>query len=616
MGLPIEEPALPFQLRLLEGEGSHARLIPLTGLTANPAANPAPVKITENMPLTLELASAGEAGEPVIVVWDELLSLEEGEEEQPLCLTPEEPEQPLFRANEEYPWRCGLYRFQVRHAGITYYGAYEIVPRNFSEGQLRQVHDTINRYLEGLVADYFAFKSGGDADAGLDEVPQWQYFLWYKKREQQLLTAVRYIETITDLDLKEAYAAEYTPKRQTAKSIRWSATGKGSRYQGVKALNRRMALHPDSPANRLVKYWIGSMLRQMRLAMASLNAVYDGYASEYDRLIDEIEEIQKKKDDLQQIRVVSRADRENMNSTLLIKKAALEKTTRRLKSLQSLEQEYRYCQSTLRRLLLSDFWREVKDAVPAKMVIGRHQAYRQVYELWQESIDWDSGRNDGRRTRVTPAAKPTALLYEYYVLFTAIDAFRQLGFRHETDSLTEQLELSFSADGLQEGASVRLRKGDCLIEITYDQLVESHEQLALERNMNFFSNEAKRKPDVRIDCYIAEGERERFRSTMILEVKYRPFWNIYSELGNTETMVQMSKYDAIKYVTMVNGRKQYNRHPVYQVICCYPGDPRQDILLETGSGMFLQLYPTELGETVGLEQLKDQIRQWLKQFVG
>ncbi|TXK82573.1 hypothetical protein [Paenibacillus sp. N3.4] len=602
---------LPFLLTLWEGEGSSVRRIPLDNLTMQPT-HVSPVQMTENLQLSVEFTVCEEEAE-VIFLWDHLIDRNETATEQPIILSSDYKKHVLTRGFEEYPWRCGLYQYRVIYQGITYYGTFEIVPRNVTEEQMESIHFTLNQTLEGLVQDYLKMKRAVADPGELEQYASWRYFTWYKGVEKQLLQAMKAIELNYEVELKQSYVIESIERRQTLKSVRWSAWGNGARYEGVKTLNRRMELHADSEANRLIKHWVRSLLDTMGRIIVTLQTDYDILSLQYDRLESKIELEEMNIQELRQRKVVSRDHLDQTSKMIYGNKQNLIKIAKQLTELQKFEQQCQTNQGTLRKTIHSIFWRDVQDQAPRRLLLGQHHAYSVIYEIWKGSTSWNKVNRNEPKDLLVPVIKPTSLLYEYYVLFKTIESFRCLGYEPHQDTITEQLQKSFYLGGLQEGTTVRLKKDSSIIVITYDQQVEHVEQIALENQTHFFSPEANRRPDIRIDLYTepSESSASEFLSSFILEVKYRPIWNIYSDIGYTEAMLQMSKYFMFRYVRLEKGIKKYERTPVHNVICIYPGDEQREPLVETGCGSFLQLYPGKQGDTVGLDLLVYTFQNWL-----
>jgi hypothetical protein len=608
MAMPTD---LPFLLYLWEGEGSSVRRIPLN-LSLQPV-NSSLVQITENLLLSVELV-AYEDDIEVSLLWDQLIDPNDTVAQNPIVLFKTYKKHILAQSMEEYPWRPGRYQYRVIFQETTFYGAFEVLPRNVTEEQMESIHDTLNQTLEGLVLDYLRLKRAASDEVHLQHLESWRFFAWYKSVEKDLLHALKAIEQNHEVELKYTYTIESIERRQTIKSIRWSHAGTGVKYDGTKTLNRRMVQHPDSESNRLIKHWVRSILTVMVRSMASLQSDYNVLSLQYDQLESSIEHDAITLQEMKEQKVVSKVHLEQLSRTIYGKKQHVSKLAKQLSELQRFDLQCGDVYSALKKKMNTFFWRDVQDQAPRRMVHGQHHAYGVIYEIWKSATSRHKADHNRSKELLVPVVKPTSLLYEYYVLFKTIESFRYLGYEPQNDTITEQLQKSFHLGGLQPGTSVRLKKDQSIIAITYDDQIEHHEKAAMDKQTHFFSHEANRRPDIRVDLYTEQLDTNvpRYVSSFIVEVKYRPIWNIYSSVGYTETMLQMSKYFMFRYVGQEKGSKRYVRTPVHNVVCVYPGDEQHEPLIETGCGSFLQLFPAHQGETVGLDLLMYILKQWLE----
>ncbi|CKI41474.1 Uncharacterised protein [Streptococcus pneumoniae] len=84
--------------------------------------------------------------------------------------------------------------------------------------------------------------------------------------------------------------------------------------------------------------------------------------------------------------------------------------------------------------------------------------------------------------------------------------------------------------------------------VAFNDLIETHPLIALSKGSNFYNGEDTKKPDIRLDCYVKEDGKYVYKSSIIIEVKYSPMYNIFQHVGNTKATEQMYKYWSIKYV--------------------------------------------------------------------
>ncbi|MDQ0917559.1 hypothetical protein [Paenibacillus sp. V4I5] len=595
-----------FSLNVCVGEGANYYKVPLLNFVNGTYEIRNKVLITEHQNIIVELVTS----DPMLqveLIWENILLMDEESNYEPCVLTSSTPQSVVYKCGEgkDYPWRCGNYQYEVRIDSRSYFGSYQISPKNVSEEGLQYIHELINEHVQGLMHDYTASKRNGGDDTELEQIVYWQYFTWYKKYEKQLLSAISYIENDHEQSLREIYIVETQPRRQTLRSIQWAHSSRGVIYKNTHYLNRRMEPEDDTAVNQIVKWRLQQMLLQMQQAMTSLRGVYASYEFVQDRLSHEVTELKERLIQIEKQKTVARQDKDNLLTTLKIKQSDKLKFDGRIRSLQQLEEQYTKHQVSLQKVIQSSFWSRVKSRLSKKFTAGSNWGYKAIDRIWLESKEWRSKPRDFNKHAV-PVMRPTPVLYEYYVFFKTIETLMDIGYCIIEDSIYSKIDKLVTLEGLEEGAYVLLSKNFSHIKVTYDELIESHATSAKQKNTNFYSSEVKRKPDVRLDHYESTG---KYVSSIILEVKYRPFQNIYNEMGNTEAMIQMGKYWAIGYVDK-NGR--YTRNPIKQVVCIYPGDEQKNVIEEAQQGLFLQLYPESNQETIGGKELLLIIDDWLK----
>ncbi|MGZ9587279.1 nuclease domain-containing protein [Paenibacillus marinisediminis] len=602
MAIFVEPVPALFSLRIQVGEGRDAEVF---NIVPGQIAEPLPIK--ESLRLTIELIAA-EPELQVGIAWGGIAHLDEEDgHEDAFELSVQNCHKVLYsyERDELYPWTCGRYAYQLRYGSHVYNGLFDIVPKNVTGNQLETIHTIINQHVQGLVQDGFATKQAGTEVRDLSGNNHWNYFNWYKTRERQLHEAVRYIQQHQESAYREGYVVQSQPKRQTRRSAMWEHSPQGMRVNETKFLNRRMVLEEDTQSAQLVKWQLKQLVRKMEEAMLSLREVSRRLEEERDSVVQELEARRNRKNAWEQTRMLAKEDRANLQTTISIQQQQKKRLDERLQSLQRLEEQYVKYKAALQHVLQHFFWKQISDRVPSRKMASHdgNWGVRVVDQISKESQAW------GQSTRGTAAhagtvSRPTPVLYEYYVFFKMIDVVKNMGFRVIEDNVYSQADNLLSMQGLKDGSYVMLERDKQRIGIIYDELIESHADTARSRGTYFYSSELKRKPDIRLDLYQAD----QYLSSLICEVKYRPWHAIRHAIVNTETMIQMAKYWAIGYITE---QGKYVRNPVHQVICIFPGAEDQPILDEGQQGLFLQLYPRSLTETVGENELRDILRGWL-----
>lgn len=570
------------------------------------------IEITEFLNVRLELVPLQE-GVVVDVRWETLDKLDEEKSETHLefRLTMEQPVAEVYtRDNEkEYPWCCGVYSYEVVYEGKVYYGAFEIIPKNVSKTQLQRIHEVINQHVSDLTLDFLRYKRSEGIQSDKNSHRVWDFLSWYQNKESMLFSAIEWIERMSDSSLVAKHRVEKQPRRLSGRSFRWACSPRGMLTQSSRYLNRRMVLNLDSEPNRLMKFYLNQLLRKLGAYVSSLRHAI----SELEVRVAESEtDIQQLKAELERrktIRGIAEEDLEGVHKVLSAKQYHHKSLSKRLQMRRNNEARARNSFQRLYAKLQTPFWSQIQEKLPKHPLSRLEQGYRTVYRIWKEAQALNEGV--GSHVRV-PAAKPTPVLYEYYVFFTVIDVLMKMDCMLESESLSEQLERSFSEEGLLDGTKVTfVKERKYRVSVVYNEPIEISRNRALEKGGYFYSYRESRKPDIRIDCYRWTETMWRYDSSVVIEVKYRPFSWIYSEHGSTNTMQQMLDYRLIMYANGENSHYGDNPNPIRYVICVYPGDNKRKRLEFQDCGHFLQLYPEE-DNIVGQTELMELLCSWLE----
>lgn len=599
--------SLPFQLLIIE-DRNH---IPITDLTTSTKSIPNCIyRVKEWSHLEIEFIS--DESQSVDIKWG---VVSQDEFELSFHLDAGKRMHLLYEQSgkQTFPWRCGFYHFEVVYKGKKYYGGFEVYPRTVTRIQFAQMHKWINHHLEGLATDYLHYTKTYSNLSAIEESGHWHFINWYIDHEKQLYQSITAIEQNSKHELERKYAIENEPKHIDHRSIRWQATAKGQALKGIKYMNRKMILSWDTEANQIVKYRMMQLLQKMDDVLSFLMDMDDNAYHYFVRAEKEETDLAEKLTQIKEINRVTDKEKKRASAALTAKKMEKKKLQRQSDRMRHTLDRFTKSRQLLSNRIHADFWKRVTNRFPKRAAIGQNAAYRLFHQLW---VSFETlYNNDQKNEMKTPVYKPTPTLYEYYIYFGVIRLIQSLGFEPEKSSVEEQLMSTFFENGLMDGTKVSLVKEDMKLDMVYDEMIEYSEQAALANGTNFFSGGTHRKPDIRMDCYVMEGESWKYKSSFIIEVKYRPFINIFNRNGSTDTMEQMMEYWNIKHVEKSSGRPDYNHKPIEYVVCVYPGAQDQALVEEAGAGRFLQYYPNpnskDMFDIVGKDQLKELLQEWL-----
>ena len=519
-------------------------------------------------------------------------------------------------AKEEYPWRCGTYHFEVKYKGEIFYGGFKVVPKNLDGNQLNYVHEFINSHLEGLAIDYVNYKKTFSNLEKLENSSHWQFIQWFKTIESQLHQSLNMIESNSKKEMKKIYLLEKQPKHLDYESMKWENTAKGQSTKGSRFLNRKLILNPDSDSNRIVKFRISLLVKNINSTLETINEIHKEMVKQREEVVVDVRKLKSQIDKMQLSNKVTTKYIERMESALKSKEIEQREAINNIIKIENIQSYLFGSKKLLNGRLSSTFWSRIGDRPPKKIPFEKYSGYQVFQQIWNQYQNFLFPENSLKVFKL-PVYRPTSELYEYYILLNVLNIIEDLGFVTYKESVREQLMSTFFESGLTDGTTVVYKKENKRVDVIYEGLVEPNDSVALEKKSYFFSSRLHRKPDIRMVLYFVENEQKKYQSTFIIEVKYRPLRNIYSTLGNTQAMDQMNDYWNITYVNDENGRRKYARNSVSHVVCVYPGDKNAPIIQNSAPGDFLQYYPIKNAddnfEIVGKKELKKLISSWLEE---
>lgn len=569
-------------------------------------------EVIENQNLYLGIESHYEEFE-VKIIWDKNIhDLDDNHEVHTLSSFKNEVELFDFRHNTPYPWSIGYYLFEVQYNGKKYYGGFSVLPKNFSEKQFYKIHEFLNEKLEGITNDLLNFNSISKYDRDfIQEIPSLIFFRWYLLIEKQLFSALNMILQDTDSDRKFNYCIENVPRHIDRKSIIWKSTIKGQLYQN-KALNRKYFSNVDTKNNQIVKKRLIEIIKRLEVAKKELTSEIKKIDNELQKSKIFFKEIKEIFESIQNNKTVSNSYKKRLENDKKVEEQKIDRLKDKLQILLVENQKIEYSLKKLNSVLSNEFWMSISHYKAQGPIQSLRRCYLMFEQIYNKFKQFEIGNK--KDYQISPAFKPTSILYEYYVYFVAIDCLLSLGFEFPKNyDLKKQLLSTYYKEGLVDGTSVKLTSSNqgLIIYAVFNEEVETSSELALKKEKSFFTNQFNKKPDIKLDLYIQTEELEEFASSFIFETKYRPLHNIYQEKGATNAMIQMENYRAINYVR-ADGRKK--RSIVKDVICVYPGTNEVDIFFETDYGAFLQLFPNGSNTIVGFEEMKKLLSDWISEI--
>ena len=490
----------------------------------------------------------------------------------------------------------------MRIEDTTYYGAFQVVPKNFFDDQFEMIQNYVKSILNELILDRGYYKKTFSA---LSDIEDSSYLVLLRKLPQKMKKIKQIFKKI---ESSSKFIHEYKWEEKERKATR-KGTIVAERKSYAKYYNRKFIEQKNSKENAFLKFKAMQFYHYLLEAESFLRQTIEILERAKKKKSEEFQAVKTIIQTIERNGSVTDREKQKYKNIHLLKEADLRKSSMKIQEYKILSHFVHGSVQYFQTLMHSPFWREISETgnMNSHNLPIPHQQLLQHLDLLPQSID--------QSPSLLFVYKPTFLVYEYYAFFIVISMLEQIGFEAR-NSIREQIQEHFYVDGLQDGTTVVLHRDDIRIHVAFNDLIETHPLIALSKGSNFYNGEDTKKPDIRLDCYVKEEESYAYQSSIIIEVKYSPMYNIFQHVGNTKATEQMYKYWSIKYVEEQDGKRVYYRRAIYEVICVYPGSHMHSKKIESGCGVFLQLYPykTKQGEAklAGKNGMVQIFGKWLK----
>ncbi|PGZ97419.1 hypothetical protein COE51_14060 [Bacillus pseudomycoides] len=600
------EERLPFVLKIIVGAEEKGEHIVLNKLCASPISISSCIyKIQELKPLRLHIQS--QKSIKVTFIWNKVYEGQKQHMEWKYELHERQRTVLLYEHGKTdylYPWRCGIYHFEVQVGEEQFYGAFQIVPKNFFDDQLELIQQYVKSVLGGIILDRGYYKK---TFVTFTDIEDYSYMRMLRTLPQKMKKVKQlYFEVQQKTNFEQEYIWEMRERKPTRKSI---ITREKKPY--AKWYNRCFREQKHCKENGYVKYKTKQFYNKLLEIDSFLRETIQKLEGAQQTRREEKKAVHTILQTIERNGSVTERDKQKYRNIHLLKDTDLRKMAMKIQEYKVL---YTILQSTLTYfsyLLYAPFWRGVREEV----TLTTH-SLPPVYHQLLHQLEFSPHCNELEPSFLF-VYKPTFLIYEYYAYFTVIAVLQEIGFIDYL-SIAEQIQSYFYLDGLQDGTTIVLDNKDLQLHVAFNDLIETHPLIALSKNSHFYNGEDTKKPDIRIDCYKRGETTYEYQSSIIIEVKYSPMYNIFQPVGNTKATEQMYKYWSIKYVEEQNGKRLFHRRSIYEVICVYPGSNMHAKKIEAGCGVFLQLYPykTKKGEErlAGKKELLNIFQHWLAEI--
>ncbi|HDR8498922.1 TPA: hypothetical protein QC442_004190, partial [Bacillus cereus] len=240
---------LPFVLKLIignEGKGDYILLNRLC--TSTTALVQCIYKVQELKPIRLQYNY--EIPMNITFIWNKVYEGQKNIKEAQYEINEKKQRVLIYEHGKTeffYPWRCGLYHFEVRIEDTTYYGAFQIVPKNFFDDQFEMIQDYVKSILNELILDRGYYKKTFSA---LSDIEDSSYLVLLRKLPQKMKMIKQIFKKI---ESSSKFINEYKWEGKERKPTR-KGTIVAERKPYAKHYNRKFMEQKNSKENAFLKY--------------------------------------------------------------------------------------------------------------------------------------------------------------------------------------------------------------------------------------------------------------------------------------------------------------------------------------------------------------------------
>ncbi|WP_159885180.1 hypothetical protein [Paenibacillus puerhi] len=502
-----------------------------------------------------------------------------------------------YERNQIFPWRLGVYFFEVHYNDAIYCSAIFVTPIHLSTSQVQYMHLLLEQEVEGICYDLiYTIRSTSNEHEFLDSKSYYDYMLRLMNEKDHIDAALYALQRNLISEVKTDYQEGPFEGRIDNKSLRWKAL-RGESF----CLNKKKTLTCDIPANQ----WIKHVLYFWKQDLAHIEKDIDEDCKQLQLLIRSKEEERRSNEERKRNwwsdRELSQESRDSMRSIMYRIEADIKKAERQYNILTRWNQLVKNLVGRFGYLLSSTELSMVTRARRKPHL--KDQNYRKLTELYEESsISLIGG---SKSNHVVPILKPTWKIYEQFVYFQVIDILRKCGFSVRPSCDAESLR------DMASGHCIELEDDGTILHVWYDKHVYIKEDAIASGDM-FFSSRLI-QPDIRIDMYKKE-EQPVFLSTLAMDAKHRRYKSLHNENYTSNVSSQMLRYAQIFY-RGEHTTASRRRPVVSSVLCVYSRDREAPIKKEELPIVFIQLFPEiDQNHLTGYRELKEEIHEWLKEY--
>lgn len=497
---------------------------------------------------------------------------------------------------ETFPWRLGVYLFDVHYGEQVFSSAFFVSPIHLSIEQVQNMHLLLEQEIEGICYELvLTSESLGKEYDFLKTKSYYDYVLRLMNQKENIIYSLYKIQRQLKTKIETSYVKQPFQRKVDHKSLRWTAV-----HGNSIELNRTKKYNYNIPENKWIKHVLISWEYEL-LMVGKLIKDDCKYHLEYiHHKMEEKHTNQAKKKLIWNEREISKESKDSITSISFRIEESIKKAERELNILSRWDSFVQEMIGRFSYILASPLLSEVERGIRKPYLKDRD--YRIISDAYEECKKIMYGQH--KTNHIVQILKPTWKIYEQFAFFQVVSIIKNYGFKLKTQYEVEALL------NLNSGFLVELENEQFFIHIWYDKLIYLREDA--KSYGDFFFSTRLIQPDIRIDLF-QKGDKPILLSSVAMDAKHRRYKNLYNDNFTTNVFTQLSKYNSIYYqglTTLLNRR----RPVVSSVICLYSRDKDAPIIQEELPLVFIQLFPeTDQDIITGREELSQELFEWISQ---
>ncbi|MFF2240712.1 hypothetical protein [Bacillus thuringiensis] len=583
--------------------------------------------LKEHLELYLEFeADTAEALDPsaTIKIQTSVFDEQDKQKELEFTISPKSsPAQILYeynanQQNTEYPWRMGLYLFEIEYKKKKYVSGFYIEPLHMQLEQITNIHNYLDDKIEQIIYDFISNNSSllTQSDDNTSSLWYMDYAKLLQENYEMLSYALESISKRPSSTLIGTHQVQPVLKKQNAKSISWSMSSKGLKSQAQTTGNGDFYNYTKTEeSNTLDNQWIKNILlrwnldlkRVTNLLKSHLQVVKEDIRLEQSKQ----EELNETLNELKVKRNIAKTLVKDLTTKIKISKKVEEKQGISLKMIEERASAVYSISSRVNHILSSSFLNSVQRG--KKQPILKKHAYRTVQDIYDKTLLVE--KEQGEQKHHTKLIKPTWKIYEYFCLFKVLDILQTIGYEL-TQGIPSNFMLMYHKNEIPGGTCFTLENSNSVLHVWYDYQLSSFAKEARDKGDTFFSPSPNNRPDIRIDAFRKGDNNELlFRDAVVLDAKFRQFKSLYTDEYLTQEQTQLYNYQIFQCCCPLKAPEGSKR--VEKVICLYPSVKETDPIQDKDNLLFVKLFPslTKNEKIVGENELLEFLQSWIGNFV-